>query len=54
MRRVAEYKQHAKECRTLAAQTTQPEDKMALEEMAKAWDKIAALRDRDLEEPEEE
>jgi hypothetical protein len=54
MRRMAEYKQHAKECRTLAAQTTQREDKMALEEMAKAWDKIAALRDRDLEEPEEE
>jgi hypothetical protein len=54
MRRMAEYKQHAKECRTLAAQITQPEDKMALEEMAKAWDKMAALRDRDLEEPDEE
>jgi hypothetical protein len=51
---MAEYKQHAKECRTLAAQITQPEDKMALEEMAKAWDKMAALRDRDLKEPEEE
>ena len=54
MRRVAEYKQHAKECRALAAQIAQPEDKMALEEMAKAWDKIAALRDCDLEKPEEE
>ena len=54
MRRSAEYKQHAKECRTLAAQTTQPEDKMALEELSKAWDKVAGLRDRDLEEPEEE
>ena len=54
MRRMAEYKQHAKECRTLAAQITQPEDKTALEEMAKAWDKMAALRDRDLEEPDEE
>jgi hypothetical protein len=52
MRRVAEYKQHAKDCRTLAAQITQPEDKMALEEMAKAWEKVAALRECDVEEPD--
>jgi hypothetical protein len=53
MRRVEEYKQHAKDCRTLAAQITQPGDKMALEEIAKAWDKVAALRERDLDEPDE-
>jgi len=53
MRRVAEYKQHAKDCRALAAQITQPEDKMALEELAKAWEKVAALRECDVEEPDE-
>ena len=53
MRRVAEYKHYAKDCRALAAQITQPEDKMALEELAKAWDKVAALRECDLEEPDE-
>jgi hypothetical protein len=53
MRRLAEYKQHAKECRILAAQIARPEDKMALEELARAWDKVAALRECDLEEPDE-
>jgi hypothetical protein len=53
MRRVEEYKQHAKDCRKLASQITLPEDKMALEEIAKAWDKVAALRERDLDEPDE-
>ena len=53
MRRLVEYKQHAKECRTLAAQMTRPEDKMALEELAKAWEKVAALRECDVEEPDE-
>ena len=52
MRRVAEYKHYAKDCRALAAQITQPEDKMALEELAKAWEKVAALREWDVEEPE--
>ena len=52
MRRVTEYKQYAKDCRTLAAQITQPEDKMALEEIAKAWEKVAALREYDVEEPD--
>ena len=53
MRRVAEYKQHAKDCRALAAQITLPEDKMVLEELAKAWEKVAALRECDVEEPDE-
>ena len=50
MRRVTEYKQHAEDCRALAARMTRPEDKVVLEQIAKAWDKIAALRERDLEE----
>jgi hypothetical protein len=36
------------ECRTLAELMTQPDDKRVLEEIAKAWEKIAALRQRDL------
>ena len=50
MRRVAEYKQHAKDCRALAESSVRPDDKVVFEEIAKAWDKIAALRERDLEE----
>jgi hypothetical protein len=38
MRKVEEYKQNAKQCRALAALVTRPEDKVTLEEIAKAWD----------------
>jgi uncharacterized protein with PhoU and TrkA domain len=42
MRKVEEYQQHAKHCRALAARmTTRPEDKVTLEEIAKAWEKVA-------------
>jgi hypothetical protein len=54
MRRVAEYEQHAKDCRTLAASSVRSDDKVVFEEIAKIWDRIAALRARDLEEPDEE
>ena len=50
MRRVEEYKQHAKDCRALAARNMCPDDKVILEEIAKTWDKVATLRKRDLEE----
>jgi len=50
MRRVGEYKQHAKDCRALAARTMRPDDKVILEEIVKAWDKVATLREWDLEE----
>jgi len=50
MRRVEEYKQRAQDCRALAALTMRPDDKVILEEIAKAWDKVATLRERDLEE----
>ena len=53
MRRVAEYKEHANDCRTLAAWTAQPDDKTILEKIATAWDKIAALREQDLEHAKE-
>jgi len=42
MRRVAEYEQHAKDCRALAASSVRPDDKVVFEEIAKVWDKIAA------------
>ena len=45
MRKLEEYKKHAKDCRALAARTmTRPEDKVTLEEIAKAWEKVATLR----------
>jgi hypothetical protein len=54
MRKVEEYQQHAKHCRALAARTTtRPEDKVTLEEMAEEWEKVAALRERDLYESDE-
>ena len=48
MRAIAEYLQHAIDCRTLAERMTQPQDKKILEELAEAWEKVAALRERDL------
>ena len=48
MRAIAEYLQHAIDCRTLAEGMTQPQDKKILEELAKAWEKVAALREQDL------
>jgi hypothetical protein len=53
MRKLEEYKKHAKDCRALAAQVTRPEDKVALEEIAKAWEKVAGLREHDLHEADE-
>jgi hypothetical protein len=43
MRAVADYIKHAMDCRTLAERTTQPDDKRLLEELAQAWEKVAAL-----------
>ena len=55
MRKIEEYRQNAKHSRALAARTTMlPEDKVTLEEIAKAWEKVAALRERDLYEADEE
>lgn len=48
-RTVAEYEQFAQECRKLATQFKDPEDKRALELMASAWMKVAAERKAKLE-----
>jgi hypothetical protein len=48
MRVIAEYLQHAMECRALAERTTQAQDKKMLEELAKAWERIAVLREQDV------
>jgi len=48
MRKVEEYKQNAKHCRALGARTTRPEDETTLEELAKAWEEVAARHMRDL------
>jgi len=49
MRKVEEYRQNAKHCRGLAARTTtRPEDRVTLEEIAEAWEEVAAFRERDL------
>jgi hypothetical protein len=53
MRKLEEYKKHAKDCRALAALVTRPEDKLTLEEIAEEWEKVAALRERDLHEADE-
>ena len=48
MRLVAEYRQHAKQCRDLAARASNPADKKRLKYAAEAWAKMAALRARNL------
>jgi hypothetical protein len=53
VRKVEEYKRNAKHCRALAALVTRPEDKLTLEEIAKAWEKVAAFRERDLHEADD-
>ena len=54
MRKVEEYKQNAKQCRALAARMTRLENRVALEEVARAWEKMTALRERDLHEADED
>jgi len=42
MEPVAKYRLHAEECRALAAQARTPEDKHALDAMAREWEGIAS------------
>jgi hypothetical protein len=44
---LAEYRQHAKVCRELAVKMIRPGDKEIFESLAKAWEKVAAFRERD-------
>jgi hypothetical protein len=53
MGKVDDYKERAKACRELAAQTIQIDDKVILEEIARAWDKVAVLREWDLRQADE-
>jgi hypothetical protein len=48
MQVVAEYRQHAKQCRDLAARASRPADKKRLKYEAEAWAKMATLRERNL------
>jgi hypothetical protein len=48
MRAVAEYRKRAKQCRDLAARSSNPGDKKKLKSEAGAWAKMAALRERNL------
>ena len=48
VRTVQEYREYAESCRVLAARLTDPKDKLALELMARAWDKAATDREKTL------
>ena len=48
MHPIAEYLQHAIACRELAERMPRPGDKKIFEELANAWERIAALREQDL------
>ena len=48
MKTVAEYRLYAEECRRLASKTTRPQDKQALETIARAWDQVADEREAQL------
>lgn len=45
---VAEYRLYAKECRRLATKTEWPDDKQALQTIARAWDRVADEREAQL------
>ena len=45
MRTVAEYRKFAEDCRQLAAKLSDPQDRLALELMAKGWEKVADERE---------
>ncbi len=44
MKKAEEYREHAAECRRLAAQMESGEQREALEEMARTWDQLAEDR----------
>jgi hypothetical protein len=49
MRTVAQYTKHAEDCRKLAKRTPNPEDRRALEDMARLWERLAEDRRRSVE-----
>jgi hypothetical protein len=48
MKLVAQYWQFAEECRKLAVTTDEPEAKQMLQSMARAWERVANERQREL------
>jgi hypothetical protein len=46
---VAEYRHNAIECRKLSHVASNLEDKEALEQLARSWEKLAADRERELQ-----
>lgn len=46
MKTAAEYKKHAEECRALARQVPEGEQRNQLLEMARTWDNLAAGREK--------
>jgi len=46
---VAEYELRAEECRRLAAQMKDPEQKRQLEDMAQAWELLARARTKHIQ-----
>jgi hypothetical protein len=45
MKTVQEYRDNAAECRQMAKRMPQPEDRIRLQEMAQAWDRLARSRE---------
>ena len=48
MHTVEQYRNHARECREIAKRVDGPEDRQTLERLAKAWETLANLRERDV------
>lgn len=44
MKKASEYRQHAQECRELAAQMASPDQRGQMLEMAEHWERLAADR----------
>jgi hypothetical protein len=44
MKKASEYREHARECRALAASMASDEQRAQLLDMAEAWDRMAADR----------
>ena len=52
MKVVARYRQNANAYRKMAAHEPRQDDRKTLETIAQAWEKLANLRERDLEKDE--
>jgi hypothetical protein len=48
MHTVEQYRKNAGECRELAKRLDRPEDRQTLERLAKAWETLANMRERDI------